>query len=399
MEHTFHHQAIDNVGIIERDTTLEAQTYDDAVLLLNVQYKEWIQNQRGIYDDQEFPDSNDPSGFDFGSDQRDTILSGGNPYEEISSVILPVGNFLELTISPKQKILDPWINEQSMILISGDRGTGKTWFTVSIVNCITSYESFGPWETEHPVSCLYIDGELVSSDIQERFRTLGYPTTVGRKSPLYIYNDAYADSLGFPKAHMADPKWQEAMKHFLVEKKVKLVVFDNISSLTPGIDENSKKEWDPINQWLLSLRYVGITSVLLHHTGKDGSQRGTSGREDNVDISILLKKSGTGKGVKFITKFTKTRIPTGDLPLVREFEFTFDNMNGCGIWTHSEVGKKNYVQILKMLDQKVKQKDIASKLGVDASYVSHLKANAIKDGYLTQEGKFTELGKGYLASQ
>ena len=335
-------------------------------------------------------------------DCQETTTSNNNEvwnlgYGGMESIVIPVENFLQLTVPVKEKILDPWISEQSMIMISGDRGTGKTWFVASILNQITRGEPFGPWNTVNPVPCLYIDGELVASDIQERFRILDSMATSKRIAPLLIYNDHYANLQGLPKAHLDLYGWQETLKDVMAQEGIKVAVFDNISSLTPGIEENSKKEWDPINQWLLSLRYAGVTSILLHHTGKGGTQRGTSGHEDNLDVSILLKKSESGQGVKFITKFTKARVASVDLPLIREFEFTFSQTDGCAMWTFGKSGKKKAVEILIMLDQGIPQKDIAVALNVDDSFVSKVKTNAIKDGHL-KDGKLTASGKTHVGS-
>ena len=105
---------------------------------------------------------------------------------------------------------------------------------------------------------------------------------------VYIYSDAYANSLGLPRANLVSEIWRTTMKRILTTRGIKLWMLDNLASLAPGIDESSKCDWDPINQWLLELRFKGISTVMLHHEGKGGDQRGTSGREDNIDYSLSL---------------------------------------------------------------------------------------------------------------
>ena len=105
---------------------------------------------------------------------------------------------------------------------------------------------------------------------------------------------------------------------------VKVIVLDNIGSLAPGADENDKSVWDPINQWLLQMRFAGISSIFIHHLNKKMEQRGTSSREDNVDISITLtspKESRPEDGLRMIATFTKKRIPIEEYPKVEETEF------------------------------------------------------------------------------
>ena len=88
------------------------------------------------------------------------------------------------------------------------------------------------------------------------------------------------------------------------------MILDNIASLTPGIAENSKEDWDPVNQWLISLRHLGVSVLLIHHSGKGGAQRGTSGREDALDCIIKLKPGlvNSGEyGAAFGIRFEKAR--------------------------------------------------------------------------------------------
>jgi putative DNA primase/helicase len=93
------------------------------------------------------------------------------------------------------------------------------------------------------------------------------------------------------------------MKRIILTRGVKLWAVDNIASLASGIDENAKKEWDPINSWLLDLRFAGITTLLLHHTNKEGGQRGTSAREDNIDTSLILKQPADYEADRVQTSF------------------------------------------------------------------------------------------------
>jgi putative DNA primase/helicase len=70
---------------------------------------------------------------------------------------------------------------------------------------------------------------------------------------------------------------------------VSLIVFDNLAALTPGVDENTRIDFDPINGWLKDLRHDGISSILCSHTGKNNQQRGTSSHEDALNITIELR--------------------------------------------------------------------------------------------------------------
>jgi putative DNA primase/helicase len=316
-------------------------------------------------------------------------------FTPIEGAAIPADDFLQFELPPKKNILNPWLREQSIILISGWRGTGKTWFCLSIFDAISRGQAFGPWEVQTPMGCLYIDAEMSAGDIQERLYSLDRGASRKRAFPLVIYSDAYANSKGIPRADLRKPIWRRDLMSYLMDEGLKLVAFDNIASLCPGGDENVKKDWDPVNQFLLELRFKGITSILLHHTNKSGDQRGTSAREDNIDISMTLFQPGdytSDQGARFVVKFKKTRIAVKDLSLMHDLEFQLTEVNDRTEWAWMNIKKKNKLEVLRLLDEGVQQTDIASSLGVTKGYISQVKAQAIKDGYLSSKGKLTQSG-------
>ena len=209
------------------------------------------------------------------------MIDNAGPYEPpkkktLEDVILTTQDFSRIQLNEKREFLDPWLKENSINLISGWRGSGKTWEALSILEAVADEKTFGPWKCKSSVPCLFLDGEMPQEDIQERIKGLHLNRPM--KNPLYIYSDAQANQYGLPRAHLAKESWRVKMKSLLLARHVKLWVIDNLASLASGLDENSRKDWDPINQWLLELRFAGIATIMLHHTNKDGGQRGTNAR-------------------------------------------------------------------------------------------------------------------------
>jgi putative DNA primase/helicase len=220
---------------------------------------------------------------------------------------------------------------------------------------------------------LYLDGEMSIQDMRYRARQLNMGQNC--KQPVYLYSDAYANNLGLPRANLLNENWRKEMKSILIGKGIKLWIVDNIASLAPGINENVKDEWDPINEYLLTLRFAGIASILLHHVGKAGGQRGTSAREDNIDTSIILKQPDdyeTEDGCRFVMSFKKNRVICGDHFLLADQEFQYAD----GQWTWVNAKTKTKSQIIDMLNNGYKNKDIAATLGVSAAYVSKVKKDS-----------------------
>ncbi len=318
--------------------------------------------------------------------------------KDIDSAIVEVGSFLEINIPEKEIYLDPWLRSESISLISADRGTGKTWFAMSVGMAVVKEQAFGPWGAGASVPVLYIEGEMAAVDVQER---LLYLDGNGQNAnPFYVYSEAYANQLGIRRAHLLDPEWQAKMKTILIKRKVKLFIIDNISSLSPGIDENAKKDWDPINQWLLELRFAGISSILLHHTNKGGGQRGTQGRTDNIDVSMMLTRPPgyeTVDGAKFICSFDKNRIQHADLPKIvdTEFQLTQDEHKDM-IWTWSNPKKDLKIKIMKLKDEGYTDDNISKELGCTRQNVSKTILKLMKDGYLSKKKKLTQSGFEYV---
>jgi putative DNA primase/helicase len=277
--------------------------------------------------------------------------------------------------------------------MSGWRGTGKTWLALSILDSVSKGVSFGPWEAASSVPCLFLDGEMPQQDIDDRIKELSIDS-------VYIYSDAYSNSLGLPRANLLSETWRTNMKRILTTRGVKLWVIDNLASLAPGIDENSKKDWDPINAWLLNLRFAGIATIMLHHESKGGGQRGTSAREDNLDNSIILKKTfdyTPEDGCKFIMHFAKNRIRTQDLGLITDTQFQLrQDESGQLIWTWGGVKSENKKEILRLTDEGMKGSDIASAVGMTRQYVSKVQIQAKRDGLLSSNSKLSPTGFGFI---
>ncbi|MBW1967395.1 MAG: AAA family ATPase [Deltaproteobacteria bacterium] len=312
----------------------------------------------------------------------------------IEDVVLPIGAFYQLDVSERQEFLFPWLKEDSINLVSGWRGCGKTWLALGILDAVTRGASFGPWECKKPVPCLFVDGEMTVTDDHERIKSLRLNS--GRESPFYFYSDAYANQLGLPRAHIANESWRTKIKSILLSRHIKLWVLDNLASLASGLDENKKRDWDPINQWLLELRFAGISTIMLHHTSKEGQQRGTSAREDNLDTSIMLKAPydyTPEDGARFVVHFSKARVQTSRLNLLSdtEFKLTLDEA-GNHTWTYSNVKRETRSEVLRLLDEGMTQTDIKNTLGIHKGTVSKIRTRAIKDGLLTPKNKLTQAG-------
>jgi hypothetical protein len=304
---------------------------------------------------------------------------------DLGPVILPVHDFRELDIPERTSLLHPFLREFSIGMVAADRGTGKTMLAMSFCDAISRGVGFGPWEGGAPANCLYVDGEMVAHDIIER---LNYFAPGERPAQLYTFSDHYATSTGFPGANLLDPDWCNGVKEFCLAHGVRYVVFDNLASLAGEGDENASKEWAPIAKHFRELRFAGIATHLLHHTNKSGGQRGTHAREDALDYSIMLERPKDYEpdmGASFILRFTKARVRQSDAPLIAPVNLKLDqDPAGNYIWTWQAAKKANWEAVIEMLNQGLRQQEIADAIGISRSLVAKIKAKAIKEGKLLQ---------------
>lgn len=311
----------------------------------------------------------------------------------IASSCINLESFLAMSLPPRPFIMKPWLRPGTLAMIYSFRGVGKTMLAIAIALCITRKVSIGNWVTETPTGCLYIDGEMPSEELQDRLKKLavGLPDEL---APLTILSSELMERHKWPRPNLVDPKWREAIYSYLIDGVYKVLILDNLASLTPGIDENIKKEGDDINQWYLSIRFLGVAVILIHHAGKGGDQRGSSAREDNLDISIKLSHPAGYRpedGCKFDVTFTKARSVYG--AGATPFSFQIVEKDGFLTWGIDAKGSGSREMIIAMLGKNIPQKEIVDILECDKGWVSRVKRKAIGDGYLTEQGKFTPKGE------
>ena len=151
---------------------------------------------------------------------------------------------------------------------------------------------------------------------------------------------------------------------------LRVLILDNISCLFPGISEDKKQDWEPINQWLIRLRHRGMTVIVGHHAGKNGQQRGTSGREDALNTVIALSYPPgyrQEEGCHFFWRFEKSRGLKG--PAVEGLDVRFDETPTGPGWTYTTLEDVRAERLKLMLADGVPPRIIAEELGMSASYV------------------------------
>jgi len=302
----------------------------------------------------------------------------------------------DIKIETPKKYLGP-IVEGSLGEIYGPRGIGKTFLKEAISLCLTRKMNLGPFKCENAAGVLIVDAEMPLHLLKDRQKELSRNVGKALRNLDTIANEQLYKSGSFP-INLSDPTWRDSILELIATENDRwdVIILDNLSSLLPGIKENDKDAWGPINQFLLQLRWMGKAVIFIHHAGKSGDQRGTSGREDQLDFVLKLTLPAghnPEEGCRFDATLTKSRSLTGSE--AQPFTFAIVSHPQGGLtWsiTGQQEQKKN--TIIALIGNGVAQKDVADIMSVGKSYVSQVRTAAIQQGLLDAKGTgFTPAGK------
>jgi RecA-family ATPase len=288
--------------------------------------------------------------------------------------------FLDLVIPPKEIIVDDWLKEGEVGYLYAFRGVGKTWMVLEFAVSIALGRNFGPWKVLKPCPVLYVDGEMSYHDIRERILSL-----VGEiPKNLSILNHEVLFHATGKTMNFAESAQQQELLRLAVAQGIKVPLFDNISCLFTGVDEDKSREWERVKPWLLDMRRHRISPVLIHHTGYDLSHmRGTSSREDAASWVMRLdskKDDFETLGANFISRFTKYR---GKRHLF-DYEWTFgpDSADSDKVKVYYKIANRAEVLLQWVRDGLTSCADIAKEMGLSKGRVSQIATQLIKAGKL-----------------
>jgi hypothetical protein len=247
---------------------------------------------------------------------------------------LSLPDFLAFPWPEPTPLLSPWLYQGGIAELYGLRGAGKTNVTIALALAVaTGTAMFTHMYAPKRRRVLYIDGEMHPAQVTNRFhkflRALSVPPP---PELLYMSHAAYPD--GIPTLYAAESGGRQLVEQAAAQHRADLIIFDNISALVRGGEENNNDAWEPVNEWLLGLRRLNYTSLLIHHAGKrqlDGTirQRGNSKKEDPMDAVIQIDETAKPKGGRVPLRWTyeKCRSFTPE-ELHFDFSVVFDDSAG-----------------------------------------------------------------------
>jgi len=265
-------------------------------------------------------------------------------------------------------LLTPWLHSQDLGMIFAGRGIGKTHLALAIMYAIATGGTFANWHAPRPAKVLYLDGELPGAVLQARL-AMHMPDV----EPAPGYFRAFTPDLlpdGVPLPDLSTLEGQHTVG-LMIEDDTELVVIDNLSAWCRTGRENEAESWHPVASWILSLRRRGIAVLLIHHAGKGGQQRGTSKREDLLDVVIGLRRPpdyDPKQGAVFILEFSKARNLSGEDAQSLELELGGDATRA--VWHCRTVEASTFDRVVALANEGLSQSEIATELDINKSNVS-----------------------------
>ena len=280
----------------------------------------------------------------------------------------------EMNIPRPPKYWWVYIVKGRLIMVYGWRGVGKSQFILCLAVGMSTGAKFLGFGPERPLRVVILDGEMDLRTMQIRMNKTNRALGVNPSKNLKIVSP---EMFSGAMPSIITLEGQQEIDNALGDQWEVLFI-DNYSAFSSGREDS--EVWGPCSKWLMKHRRAGRTVIIVHHSGKNGKQRGASNHEDTMDASISIsappKKSQEEDAFQYILRWEKAR----HLPHSRTKPMlvTYRKEDGKGSWTKSYdiAADPKHALAIKMSRDGLSQTEISKKLGVNKSTISRWQAEA-----------------------
>ena len=184
-------------------------------------------------------------------------------HKATTPTLIKINELMTREVDPQPFIVDNIIKKNSLNVIHGATGSGKSLFLLKMVDDISCGRQFLDTFAVVKTKCLILDLEMTTDDCIVRTKNICSPEN---------------DSFLIPETSFSinDSVAVEWLKEIITTNVIGLVAFDTFSKIHSE-DENSNSAITPIMTTLLKLcSELSITVVLLHHVNKNKDVSGLS---------------------------------------------------------------------------------------------------------------------------
>ena len=303
--------------------------------------------------------------------------------------VVTLGSFLDMELRQPDPILGNLLREGSLGMVHGRAGAGKTFLMLALAISAAYGVPFLGWDVPAPVPVFYVDGEMTAPDLQSRAAALTRWVVETINHPweeLHVVTPDFQPH-GIPK--IDSQAGRQVLLDAVKTTGARLVFLDNLSCLTNPEDDNQSSSWSTVQELLLALRRSGIATIVGHHSGKNGEQRGTSRRADILDLVIKLTPNSPIEAdgrTRVQVEFEKAR------HLRAEEKETFTAILephplGGLVWSRSGSAPNVSDRIREMLLAGMSPAEVSTELATARSFVYRVRNQLIEAGDITRGAK------------
>jgi hypothetical protein len=291
--------------------------------------------------------------------------------QDLLSTPLPPQRILASTVNGT-----PILRSSFLMEIFAFRGVGKSAVAMGLARLLLKGGEFLDYRSEGGAKVLYLDGELPLILLQDRIKTFIGDTDEN----LWFMSAEQLPDQVFPA--LIDPAVQAIFEERVELLKPDVIILDTLTAVGK-FDTNDTDAWRIFNSFLLRLQFRGYCVILVHHAGKNGTQRGRTDAEDNMDLVMHLtppEGHDPGDGLKACVSYTKVRYG-GRL---QNFACEYVGGSWCMLVDSEEK------EIVELLNKGTSLKGISGSLGVTVARVRKIKGKAKAKGLLLSPAEINE---------
>ena len=194
-----------------------------------------------------------------------------------------------------QPLISGLIHYPSLTLLYGKSGSMKSLLTLYISACIATGKPVFNQHVTTQQNVFYLDGELSEASINTRAHLLEIADIPAQQL-------TYFQTANDEEFTLSDPETRSDLTQFLLTANFKVLVIDNVRTCFNLVDENNADSWREINSFMKKLRTLGISVILIHHSGKTGDYAGSSNATTVVDYVIGINTNDVIARTLLVTK-------------------------------------------------------------------------------------------------
>lgn len=304
----------------------------------------------------------------------DRLLKQSQQPAKNKLVTVDCQKLLMMDLRPIEFVIEPILPVKGIGMLYAWRGVGKTYVTLELAYCVaTGTPKCFVWNIPEKRRVIYVDGEMDVESLQDRLREIvrGHDMAIPEENFFqFITPDLQANFQPKINTH----EGQAAIESHLLPGD--LLILDNLSALSPCSNEDETGDWVMVQAWLLKLRRLGITTLFMHHAGKSGSQRGFSGREDLINVTVNLRRPEgyqVEDQLRAEVHLEKIRGKSAVGEWVQPFEIQLTTENGGALWLQRPLKHIIEKKAFQMMAAGMKPNDIAQDLRLSRYQVYRLK--------------------------